>query len=77
MRNSMETALFASGIGATALLEAAMWMLYRRRAEGLQFPPEADASQLRFFTAGRIRACAAAHAVFLLASVALLFLLAW
>jgi hypothetical protein len=73
----MSPALFLSfGIAAVLLLEGAMWMLFRKRIEGIHFPQSADASELRFFTIRRIGICAVAHALFLMACLVLFFLLA-
>lgn len=58
-------------------LELALWLMFKRRTHGLDFPRDADVSHLRFFTLNRIRFCAVLHSAFLLAVLHLSLFYVW
>lgn len=69
--------LLALMIGGIVAAEILLWTLFRAKAVPLSFPHEKDASSLRFFTFARLRFLAAAHTIFLLGIVTVIFLFAW
>jgi hypothetical protein len=54
-----------------------MWLMYRSRTFQLRFPREADASQIKLFTYGRMRYIIAIHTAFLMVVCALTLLWLW
>lgn len=63
--------------GIIVMGEGMVWMLFRRNMMPVSFPHESDTSSLRFFTFTRLRLLAILHTIFLLAIVAIIFLLPW
>lgn len=65
-------------IGAfVALVHTILWMMFRRKLEGLYFPREADASFFGFFTRSRLKAITILQAAFLIAVFMLTTLFLW
>ncbi len=71
------TPVLITGILCILLVEWTLWIFFRRRIAGLLFSHQADTSSLRFFTLTRLRLCALAHTVFLLAVFILSLLFLW
>ena len=57
--------------------EGAMWLMYRRRTSALRFPREADGSQIRIFTYGRMRYIILIHTVFMITVCTFTLLWLW
>lgn len=64
-------------VGILLLGEVLLWRLFRRRIDPMIFPPESDASQLRFFHLGRLRLLALVHAAALGTTLVLSLLWLW
>lgn len=56
----METMWIIAGIGIVTL-EGVLWLLFRRKVEGLCFAREIDQSFFRSFSLNRLRALAIVH----------------
>lgn len=59
--------LQASFLSFILCAEAFMWLMYRRRTFALRFPREADGSQIKLFTYGRMRYIILGHTAFMMA----------
>lgn len=57
--------------------EAFMWLMYRRRTSALRFPREADGSQIKLFTYGRMRYLILIHTAFMMAVCTFALLWLW
>jgi len=69
--------LLAIFLAFIAVAEGSMWLMYRRRTSELRFPREADASQIKIFTYGRMRYIILVHTAFMMAVCALTLLWLW
>ena len=74
--DSLLTAIIGSSV-LIVMVEGFLWMLFRKRIQGICFPRKMDVSFFRFFTLGRLRAVAISHTLFLLGAVNALYLLLW
>ena len=72
--DSLLTAIIGSSV-LIVVVEVVLWMLFKRRIQGICFPHDMDASFFRFFTLGRLRVIAISHTLFLLGTVNVLYLL--
>jgi len=67
--------LLAFFLSLIIIAEGAMWLMYRRRTSALRFPREADGSQIRIFTYGRMRYIILIHTAFMI--IVCTFILFW
>ena len=63
--------------GAVIGLELLMWVMFRKKLEGLVFPHELDALSLHFFTITRMRVLVLLHSLLLLAVLITSFWTLW
>ena len=70
---------FALVIGTTAILmvELLLWLLFRRKLKGLDFPHERDASSFRLLSRGGLAALSVMHSVALATAYACTILFLW
>lgn len=74
----METVTaFVIGSAVLCLLEFALWIAFRRKAELLQFPRDTDVSFFRLLTVGRLRVAAVLHTVLMMFILGFILFFLW
>ncbi len=65
-------------IGAMVLIpEFVLWMMYRKKAEGLMFPEESDESYFHFFSRERMKYVVILQSIFLIVLFVICTLILW
>ena len=65
------------GTAFIMLIEGIMWLCFRTRHAGINFPREVDTSFFRFFTYWRMFALVACHTIFLVVMLIFSFHALW